>query len=315
MTRYILRRLLLVIPVLFLVTIAIFGLIHITPGDPLTAILGEERADAQVIAVLRERMGLDQPVPVQYLRWLGRAVQGDLGYSFHLRQQVAQAIADRLPVTVELAVLAVLLALLVAFPLGILSAVRRGSWLDLCASSMAAVGASMPAFWLGVLLILAFAVQLRLLPPYGYVRPADDLLGNLKAMILPALTLAAGYTAVLSRLVRASLLDVLNEDYVRTARSKGLPNRVVLLGHAMRSALLPIITVVGMETGRLLGGAVVTETVFALPGVGRLAVDSVVGRDLATLQGVTLFMAGALLLSNLVADLAYGLADPRITYE
>jgi ABC-type dipeptide/oligopeptide/nickel transport system permease component len=186
--------------------------------------------------------------------------------------------------------------------------------LDLFASVVSALGASMPSFWLGVLLILVFAVQLRLLPPYGYVRPTADLLGNLQAMILPAVTLAAGYAAVLSRLVRASLLEVLAEDYVRTARGKGLGSRAVVLGHALRGALSPVITTVGLETGRLLGGAVVTETIFALPGVGSLAVDAVVGRDFPTLQGVTLFMAAALLLANLVADLLYGAADPRIRY-
>jgi len=315
MRRYILRRLALVGPVFLLVTIGVFSLVHLTPGDPLTAILGEERADPQVMAALRVQMGLDQPPPVQYARWLGRVLQGDLGYSFRMRQPVAQAIVERVPVTAQLALLAVAISLLVAVPLGALSATRRGSWLDLLSSTIAALGASMPAFWLGVLLILVVAVQLRWLPPYGYVRPTDDLPGNLKAMILPAITLAAGYTAILSRLVRASLLDVLDEDYIRTARSKGLAEKVVVLHHGLRSALLPVITVIGLETGRLLGGAVVTETIFALPGLGRLAVDAVLSRDFPMLQGVTLFMAAALLLSNLVADLLYGVADPRIHYE
>jgi peptide/nickel transport system permease protein len=315
MTRYLLRRLVLIVPVLLMVTIGIFSLIHLTPGDPLTAILGEERADAQVMAVLRARMGLDEPIPIQYLRWIERAVRGDLGYSFHLRQPVAQALGDRLPVTLQLALFSVVLSLLLAVPLGIVSATRRGSWLDLLSSSLAALGSSMPAFWLGVLLILAFAEHLRVLPPYGYVRLKDDLVGNLKAMIQPSLTLAAAYTAMLSRLVRASLLDVLGEDYVRTSRSKGLAERVVIMRHAVRSSLLPIITVIGMESGRLLGGAIVTETIFVLPGVGRLAVDSVLSRDLPTLQGVTLFMAAALMICNLIADLTYGLADPRISYE
>ena len=315
MTRYILRRLLLALPVLLLVSVGIFSLVHLAPGDPLTAILGEERADPQVIAVLEARLGLDQPPPIQYLRWLGRVVQGDLGYSFYLRQQVGQVILDRLPVTLQLAAMAVVLSLLLALPLGILSATRRGSWLDLLSSTLAAIGSSMPAFWLGVLLILVLAVQYRLLPPYGYVRPTDDLLGNLKSLILPSITLAAGYTAVLSRLIRASLLDVLGEDYIRTARSKGLRERIVIAQHGVRNALLPVITVVGLETGRLLGGAVVTETIFALPGIGRLAVDSVLSRDFQTMQGVTLLMAGALLLSNLVADLLYGAADPRIRYD
>jgi peptide/nickel transport system permease protein len=313
-TRFIVRRVVLVLPVLLLVTLGVFSLIYLTPGDALTALLGQERADPEVIAALRAQMGLDKPPVVQYVLWLGRALQGDLGYSFHLRQPVAQAIADRLPVTIELAFIAILLSLVVAFPLGIISATRRGSWLDLLASAASALGASMPSFWLGVLLILVFAVQLRVFPPYGYVRPGADLLGNLQSMVLPALTLAAGYAAILSRLVRASLLDVLEEDYVRTARGKGLGSKAVVLRHALRGALMPVITTVGLETGRLLGGAVVTETIFALPGVGSLAVDAVVGRDFPTLQGVTLFMAAALLVANLVADLLYGAADPRIRY-
>jgi peptide/nickel transport system permease protein len=298
-----------------LVSVGIFSLIHLTPGDPLTAILGEERADPQVIAVLRERLGLDQPPPVQYLRWMGRLLQGDLGYSYVLRQQVGQAIASRLLVTLELTFISVVLSLAIAVPLGIISATRRGSWLDLLSGGLAALGSSMPAFWLGVLLILVFAVNYRLLPPSGYVRPTDDLIGNLKSLVLPSLTLAVGYTAVLSRLVRASLLDILHEDYVRTARAKGLHGQVVIWRHALRNALLPVITVVGLETGRLLGGAVVTETIFALPGIGRLAVDAVISRDFQTVQAVTLLMAGALLLSNLIADLLYGVADPRIRYE
>jgi peptide/nickel transport system permease protein len=313
--RYILRRLVLTVPVLVLVSIGIFSLIHLTPGDPLTVILGEERADPQVIAVLRERMGLDQPPPVQYLRWMGRLVQGDLGYSYVLRQQVGQAVGSRLLVTLELTAIAVVLSLLIALPLGILSATHRGSWLDLFSGGLAALGSSMPAFWLGILLILVFAVNFRLLPPSGFVRPSDDLLGNLTSLLMPSITLAIGYTSVLSRLVRASLLDILHEDYVRTARAKGLHGQAVIWRHAVRNALLPVITVVGLETGRLLGGAVVTETMFALPGIGRLAVDAVISRDFQTVQAVTLLMAGALLLSNLIADLLYGVADPRIRYE
>jgi peptide/nickel transport system permease protein len=228
---------------------------------------------------------------------------------------VSQAIGDRLPVTLQLSFQAVLLSLLIAVPLGILSATHRGSWLDLLSGTLAAVGSSMPAFWLGVLLILVFAVHYRLLPTFGYVRPTEDLYGNFKSLLLPSITLAVGYTAVLSRLVRASLLDILHEDYVRTARAKGLHQQAVIWRHALRNALLPIITVVGLETGRLLGGAVVTETIFALPGIGRLAVDAVLGRDFLTVQAVTLLMASALLLSNLIADLLYGVADPRIRYE
>jgi len=313
--RFILRRLVLTIPVLILVSIGIFSLIHLAPGSPLTAILGEERADPEVVAVLTRRLGLDQPPPVQYLTWAGHILEGDLGYSYQLRMPVAKAIGDRLPVTIQLAVISVVLSLLIAIPLGILSATHRGSWLDLLSGALAALGSSMPAFWLGVLLILVLAVQLHWLPPYGFVPFSQDPWGWAKSLLMPSFTLAVGYTAILSRLVRASLLDVLSEDYVRTARAKGLHQRVVIWRHALGNAMLPVITVVGLETGRLLGGAVLTETIFALPGVGRLAVDAVVGRDLQTAQAVTLLMAGALLLSNLLADLLYGVADPRIRYD
>ena len=315
MTRFVARRVVLVVPVLFLVSVVVFSLIYLSPGDPVTAILGPDVGDPEVVASLRAQMNLDKPPAVQYGLWLGRVVEGDLGFSYHLRESVGQLLTERLPVTIELALLAVVVSLVVAFPLGILSATHRGSWLDLLSSAGAAFGASMPAFWLGVLLVLFFSVQLRWLPAFGFVSLATDPLGNLKSLILPAITLSAGYAAVLSRLVRASLLDTLEEDYVRTARSKGLANRTVIIAHALRSAMLPVITTIGLETGRLLGGAVVTETIFSLPGIGRLAVDAVTAHDLPTLQGVTLFMAAALLFSNLLADLLYGLADPRIRYS
>lgn len=315
MLRYIVRRIILAIPVLLLVSLTIFSLIHIAPGDPLTALLGQDGGDPEVIAVLEKRLGLDRPVPVQYLIWLGNAVRGDLGYSYHSRQSVANSIFERLPVTIQLCAMTVLISMIFAIPLGVYAAIRRGSWIDLVTGAGSALGASMPSFWLGILLILVFAVNLKWLPAYGYVKPTDDLVGNLKSLLLPSIALATSYTAVLSRLVRGSMLEILNEDYIRTARSKGLKENVVILRHGLRSALVPIVTVIGMETGRLLGGAVVTETVFALPGIGRLAVNAVLSRDFPTIQGVTLFMALMLLLSNLVADLLYGVVDPRIRYS
>lgn len=315
MTRFVLRRLALAIPVLVLVSLGVFSLLYLTPGDPVTAILGPDQGDPEVVASLRRQMDLDKPAVVQYMLWLGRVVRGDLGYSYHLRESVGDVLAQRIPITFELALISVVLSVVISFPLGILSATRRGSWLDLLSSIGSALGASMPAFWLGVILVLVFAVQMRVLPPYGFTRLDADPAGNLKSMILPAITLSAGYAAILSRLVRASVLDTLGEDFVRTARSKGLGGPAVILGHALRSALLPIITTIGLETGRLLGGAVVTETIFSLPGLGRLAVDAVTSHDLPMLQGVCLLMAAALLLSNLVADLLYGFADPRIRYS
>jgi peptide/nickel transport system permease protein len=310
--RYIFHRLVSMLPVLLLVSLIVFSLIHLSPGDPVDLILGEERADAEVIAALRADLGLDQPLYVQYLRWLNGLVHGDLGYSFRSRIPVWDAIVQRLPTTIELTVAAMMIALFVSLPLGTIAALHRNTWPDFLNSILASLGASMPNFWLGVLLIYLFAVNLHWLPPSGYISPFKNPWGNLRSMVLPALALSAAYAAVVMRMVRSSLLEVLNEDYVRTARAKGLTEWLVLFRHTMRNALIPIVTIVGMETGRLLGGAVVTETVFALPGVGRLAVDAVLTRDFPIVQAVTLLMTGALLLSNLVVDLLYGFLDPRI---
>jgi peptide/nickel transport system permease protein len=306
------ERIITTIPVLILVTMLIFSMIHLAPGDPVSVIAGDQAMDPEVIERLQRQYHLDAPLPSQYLRWLGNAVRGDFGYSFQTRQPVVDAIAARLPATLQLTFMAIVISISVALPLGILAAVYRGSVFDYLNQFLAMVGGSMPAFWLGILLILLFAQTLGWLPPSGYTPFSEDPIQNLRQMLLPAITLSSNYMAVLSRVIRASMLDVLQEDFIRTARAKGLAERTVLLGHALRAAMLPIITIIGMETGTLLGGAVVTETVFAIPGMGRLLVSAVSNRDFPVVQGATLLLVIALVTSNLVADIAYRLADPRV---
>lgn len=312
MGNYLLRRLVSFIPVLFFISVLVFLLLHLAPGDPVDMIVGDDRPGPDVIAEIREQYGFNDPLPVQYLRWAAHAAVGDLGYSYRSRQEVTQLLLGRLPTTLELSALSILLGLAIALPLGIVAALRRGTWVDALASVVAALGISMPAFWIGILLIYLFALALRWVPPSGYVSPGEDLAMNLRLMVLPVITLGVGYGAMLTRYVRASMLESLGLDFVRTARAKGLAERSVVLGHVLRSALIPIVTVLGIETGRVLGGAVLTETIFALPGMGRLAVDAILSHDFPTMQGAVLFMALAVLLANLVVDLLYGTLDPRM---
>ncbi len=314
MRRYLLRRLLVGVFVLLIVTVAVFSMLHLTPGDPVTAMLSEDIVDPSVVQSLRKELGLDQPLPVQYLRWLGRVVRGDLGYSFRARKPVARMIRERLGITLELSLISIGLAVIVAVAPGVMAALRRDSGWDLTASVISALGLSMPAFWLGIILILVFAVELRWLPPSGFAGVAEGLRRHVELLILPAFTLGLPYAAILMRFVRSSVLDVLSEDYVRTARSKGLPTGQVMRRHVLANAWLPIVTVIALETGRLLGGAVLTETIFAIPGLGRLAVDAVLGRDFPVLQAVTMIMALGLLIANLFADVLYAFLDPRIRY-
>lgn len=314
MKRYLVKRLLVAVLVLLVVTVAVFSMLHLTPGDPVTAMLSEDIVDPSVAASLRKQLGLDQPVVIQYLRWLGRAVRGDLGYSFRARKPVAQMIGERILVTIELSLVSMVLAILLAILPGILAALRRNSVWDFMVSGFTALGISMPAFWLGIILILIFAVRLKWFPPSGFVDLRQGLYTHLSYLVLPAFTLGLSYAAILARFVRSAVLDVLSEDYVRTAHSKGLPNPQVVRRHALANAWLPIVTVVALETGRLLGGAVLTETIFAIPGLGRLAVSAVLGRDFPVLQAVTMIMATALIMANLLADVIYVFLDPRIRY-
>jgi peptide/nickel transport system permease protein len=314
MTTYVLKRLVSMVPVLLLVSVVIFSLIHLTPGDPVVAMLGEE-ATPEARDRLRAQLGLDQPIMVQYASWLAKAVSGDLGRSIRTNQPVSEAIGERLPVTAELAVFAMTIALLIALPAGIIAATKRGSWADIGSTVTCLLGVSMPNFLLAVFLVYVFSLTLRWLPPIGYVSPALDALGNLKGMIMPAVTLGAFAAAATARLTRSTLLEVLGQEYIRTGRAKGLSEQRVIRSHAMKNALIPVVTVVGLQLGNLLGSAIVTETIFALPGVGRLVVDSIYQRDFPLVQGVTLYLAVIFLVVNLCVDMVYAYLDPRIRYS
>ncbi len=311
MLLFIAKRFLTAIPTLIIVTLMVFGIQRMLPGDPALIIAGEQR-DPEVIAYIRQQYRLDDPVPVQYLAWLGQVLRGDLGQSIRTNQPVTQLIWQKLPVTVELALLSMLIAILIALPIGVVSAVRKGTVVDYVGTLFALSGLSLPNFWLGIMLILLFSVQLNLLPASGYVEFSRDPLGNLQRMIMPAFVLGSGLAAVLTRQLRSSMLDVLKQDYVRTAQAKGLLRRRVVLRHALRNALIPVITILGLQMGALLSGAVLTEQVFTIPGFGKLVVDSVFNRDYAVVQGVVLFTSAAYIFINLLVDVAYALLNPRI---
>ena len=314
MGRFILGRVLAIIPVLVLVTAGVFFLIHLTPGDPIDAMMAES-ADPSVKAALSRQLGLDQPIHVQYLRWMGGVLRGDLGRSIRNNQPVIEDVGRRIRPSVELALLAIVIALVVAFPLGILSAARRNTAVDGAGTTFALIGICMPNFLIALLLIFLFGVTLRWLPVSGYTDPLEDPINGLRSLTLPAITLGLALAAVITRTLRSSLLEALSEDYVRTARAKGLTERVVLSRHALKNGLIPVATVLGLQLGGLVGGAVITEYVFALPGVGRLVVDAVFARDYPLVQGVVLLIALAYIGTNLLVDLVYGLLDPRIRYR
>lgn len=311
MLRFLVRRLAIMVPTVIFVSMIIFGLQQLLPGDPAIALAGEER-DPEVIAHIRAKYHLDDPLPMRYLRWIGGVVQGDFGESIRIQQPVSQLILEKLPVTIELAVLSMLIALLIGVPMGILSAVKNGKWVDYAANAVALWGLSTPNFWLGIMLILLFSVELGWLPASGYVPPSEGLWDNLKAMIMPAFVLGNAIAAVMMRHTRAAMLQVLSSDYVRTARAKGLVERVVIFKHALRNAAVPVITLGALEFGQLLSGAVLTEQVFSIPGFGKLIVDAVFNRDYAVVQGVVLCTATAYLMLNLMADIAYVLVNPRL---
>ena len=314
MGRFVLGRLLAIVPVLVLVTAGVFFLIHLTPGDPIDAMMAES-ADPSVKAALSRQLGLDQPIHVQYLRWMGGVLRGDLGRSIRNNQPVIEDVGRRIRPSVELALLAIVIALVVAFPLGILSAARRNTPVDGAGTTFALIGICMPNFLIALLLIFLFGVTLRWLPVSGYTDPLEDPINGLRSLTLPAITLGLALAAVITRTLRSSLLEALSEDYVRTARAKGLTERVVLSRHALKNGLIPVATVLGLQLGGLVGGAVITEYVFALPGVGRLVVDAVFARDYPLVQGVVLLIALAYIGTNLLVDLVYGFLDPRIRYR
>ena len=308
---FVLRRLVLSIPTLLLVSIMTFSLIHLIPGDPVTVMLGQE-ATAEAKEALRRELGLDQPLPIQYLAWLGDVLRGDLGTSLVDRTPVSEQIVQRLPATIQLAIGSFIVAVLIALPAGLLSATRKGSAVDYTSTLLALGGMSMPSFWLGMLLIILFAVNLRWLPASGYVPLWEDPQANLRAMILPMLATGLRESAVLVRMLRSSMLEVLNADFVRTAHAKGLSERLVVLRHALRNGLVPVVTSSGLLLAGLLGGLVITETIFSIPGFGRLIVDAIFQRDFVLVQGAILVSAFLVVLVNLMVDILLAVIDPRI---
>jgi len=309
--QFLAKRLAAIVPTLFFVSILIFGLQQLLPGDPAIAMAGEER-DPNVIAYLRAKFHLDEPLPVRYAYWLKGVVHGDLGDSVRIQRPVTELIVEKLPVTIELALIAMTIAIVIGITAGIVSAVFKDTPVDYAANVFALWGLSTPNFWLGILLILLFAVKLGWLPASGYVSPFEDLRANLASMIMPAFVLGNAFAAVLMRHTRSAMLQVLSSDYVRTARAKGLDERVVVLRHALRNALTPVITLGALGLGELLSGAVLTEQVFSIPGFGKLIVDAVFNRDYSVVQGVVLFTATVYVTLNLVADIAYVLVNPRM---
>jgi peptide/nickel transport system permease protein len=313
MTAYVGRRLLLMLPVAFLVTIGVFMLIHLSPGDPALVMLGEDRTP-QAIAQIHQELGLDKPLYVQYFIWLNRIVHGDWGRSITTHEPVATAITERLPATLELGIVALVWSLLVAIPLGTIAAVRRGSVTDQVATGITVAGVSIPNFFIGIVLIFLLSVTLRLFPFGGYVPLTVDPVESLRHVVLPAIALGTAGAAINMRFTRSSMIEVLNHDYIRTARAKGASWRRVVFVHALKNALIPVVTIVGLQIGGIIEGAVVTETVFTWPGVGRLAVESIFNRDYTVIQGIVLLAAFSYMTANLVVDLVYGWLDPRISY-
>jgi peptide/nickel transport system permease protein len=308
---FLIRRLLLTLPILFIVSVVCFSLINLIPGDPATVILGPE-ASEQAKEQMREQLGLNKPIVVQYVDWLGGVMHGDLGESLVDGMPVSQLILQRLPVTLELALGTFLVSLTIAVVAGILSASKRGTWVDYVSSGFALGGISIPHFWLGMMFIIIFAVYLGWLPASGYVPFFEDPAANIAVMILPVLATGLRESAELMRMLRSSLLEELGSDYVRTAFSKGLSRRVVVIRHAVRNALIPFVTASGLQIAALLGGLVVTEQVFQLPGVGRLIVESILERDYTVVQGAVLTVTVIVILINVLVDLLYAVIDPRI---
>jgi peptide/nickel transport system permease protein len=307
------RRLLATIPVLLIVAVLVFLMLRLTPGDP-AAILAGDAANTEQIERIRESLGLNRPIIVQFGIWFGNLLSGDLGESFYYKQQVTALIAQRLEPTISLAALTTLFAVLVSVPLGVLAAWRFGGWFDRALMGFSVMGFSVPVFVLAYLLIWFVSLQLGWLPVQGYHRLADGFWPYLQHLLLPAITLSVIYIALIARVTRASVLEALGEDYIRTARAKGLPELRVLVRHALANAAVPIVTVIGIGVALLIGGVVVTESVYAIPGLGRLTVDAVLARDFPTIQGVILFFSFAYVLINLLVDLSYVFLDPRIRY-
>jgi peptide/nickel transport system permease protein len=309
---WLLKRIGQVVPTLFILSILIFGLQQLMPGDPALILAGEERGDSQVLAQIRAELRLDRPIYEQYLYWIGNVLTGDFGFSWRIRMPVSQLILDKLPVTAQLAAMSFIIAVLIGVPAGIISAVKRDRPADWAANGIALFGISTPNFWLGIMMILLFSVELGWLPPSGYVPLTEDFWQSIATTIMPAFVLGTGVASVLMRHTRAAMLTALSQDYVRTARAKGLRERVVVWKHALRNALIPVVTLGAIEFGRLLAGAVLTEQVFTIPGFGKLIVDAVFNRDYPVVQGVVLATALIFVVLSLVADLLYMAINPRL---
>jgi peptide/nickel transport system permease protein len=299
---------------LFVVSLISFTLSMVLPGDPSLSIVGSEGASEAMVQNLRQELGLDRPIVVQYFKWLGALVSGDFGVSIRTRAHVLTLFGQRLPVTLELLGFGILFALLIAIPMGIFSALRPNTWVDTAGTVIAVSGVAMPQFFLGMILILVFSIWLGWLPSSGYVSPADNLVGNLKGMILPAISLGSVVAAEIMRQLRSSMLEVLGEEFVQTARAKGVPEFQVIVRHVLRNALIPVVTLLGMRIGRLIGGIVIIEVVFSLPGIGRLLMNAVLFNDFPVLQTGVLLVALAVTLLNLLADVSYSFLDPRIRH-
>ena len=313
MLTYVLRRLLATIPVMLIVAVFVFLMLRLTPSDP-AAIIAGDNANTEQVAEIRRRLGLDQPILTQFVIWMGKTLQGDFGESFFFKKQVAELIVDRLEPTLSLAFFTLLLAISIAIPLGVVAAYRHGGWLDRAVMGFSVLGFSVPVFVIGYALIYIFAIELNWLPVQGYQRLAQGLGGWFQRLILPSITLSVIYVALIARITRTSVLEVMNEDYIRTARAKGQTESKVLIRHALANAAVPIVTVIGLGVALLIGGVVVTESVYTIPGLGRLTVDAVLARDYPTIQAVILLFSLAYVLINLAVDLTYTFLDPRIRY-
>ncbi|MEK3724740.1 ABC transporter permease [Paenibacillus sp. FSL H8-0034] len=314
MASYIGRRLLWFIPVCLLLITFTFSLIHLVPGNPAHTILGEE-ASEQAVHLLEVKLGLDQPLSVQYVRFLSATLQGDFGSSLYGSQPVIGLILSRLPVTLEIAILAILMSLCIALPLGILSAKYPNSWIDHFGRFMALAGAAVPTFWVSLILVFVFSVTVQWFPALGWVPLSKGLGTNLYHLIMPVFALSLPLAAMESRMLRGEMLEVLSQVYIQVARAKGMRQRAVLLRHALRNAILPVVTVIGLQMGGLLGGAVLIESIFSLPGMGQLVLNAIVQRDYPVVNGSVLFMGGTILFTNLLVDVLYAFLDPRIRYS
>jgi len=318
MRQYLIRRLFASLITLLGITIMVFGAIRLVPGDQITAQLGTEAGmlSEEQRAALERYYGLDRPPVEQYFTWLGNALQGNLGFSIRQGREVLPLILERFPVTLELAIFSVLIALMVGIPIGIIAALRRNTWIDLFGRVFSMLGLSVPNFLLGTLIIYVLSVFFGILPNSGnYTDFFEDPLVNIEQLIFPAITMGFSFAASVMRMTRSAMLEVLNESYVRTARSKGLAERVVVLRHALRNALIPVVTLIGVEFGYLLGGAFITEQIFALPGIGRLAINAITQREYALVQGIAVFIVINFIVINFIVDMVYGMIDPRVSYD